>query len=232
MKRIMALMIVASLVLAGGFSSICAGSIEEVVWNAYGAQGIQLPDGDQVPLGDNVYVVALKPGRTTANVQSDFAAGNTTAIFSTDLTIFGQGVIGDGTSTAGGYGETTDWTVDNSFNGLTEYVVAIDSTAPGTATAFGMWTATNVQSPDVPWLFPNGNAVPPGNSMGINLDDANVAVVGGVQQAWGAGANDWGYTEAATLASIPLPIPEPSTMVLVAVGLLGAIGMRRRNHRS
>ena len=209
-KTLIVAAIAASLALAG---QVFATSF--VDWAAQGTTGLQLADGTALPIGVNVYLVALQTGRTEADVVTDFGTSIAT-VFSADLKIYATTTVGINTSTAGTFAAPTASSTDTSFDGRQIYYVAIDTAAPGTATQIGMWRGDSTA-----WKFPGVTAAPPSNQTATDMDDANTSVLGSLVTA---GQNDWGYSRAGQLVLVP----EPSTTVLVAIGLLGAIVLAHR----
>jgi hypothetical protein len=158
---------------------------------------LQLANGAALPISNKVYLVALQPGRTEANVIADFATSVAT-VFGGDLRIYATGMIGDGTDTEGVFSESNTST-DNSFVGLQMYYVAINSDNPSTASQMGMWTAES----DPDWVFPDVDATPPGNYRLTGLEEANHSVVGSLVAA--TPGNPWGYDTAAQLSPVSSP---------------------------
>jgi hypothetical protein len=190
-------------------------AVSFVDWAAQGERGLQLADGTALPIGASVYLVGLQTGRTEADVVTDFGTSIAT-VFSADLKIYATTTVGLNTLTAGTFAAPTASSSDASFDGLQIYYVAIETALPTTAQQIGMWKIDSAA-----WKFPGVTAAPPSNQTATDLNDANSSVLGSLVSA---GQNDWGYSTAGQLALIP----EPSTILLVGFGLLGAVGLARR----
>ena len=100
------------------------------------------------------------------------------------------------------------------------------------ATELGVFTGDGTDVAN--WTYPANMALPslitPGldNAMAlVGHTHAGVMMGNTFDDSW----NQWGAPYVGMELADIVPIPEPSTMVLVGLGLLGAVGLRRR-HRS
>jgi len=170
---------------------------------------VGLPDGDLVEIG----IFSSVP-----------ANGSTAAQVAGALTVFGSGTIGEGTG--GGSGDAGTFAITSTapvagFAGSHIYVVAFNAATSGAATAVGVFTSTMGT-----WTFPAADS----GSTTIDMDDVAPS---GVVDGAGYGVNTFnsawqgGLVNALELTTVP----EPSSIALVVLGLVGGIGMIRR-HRS
>jgi len=124
------------------------------------------------------------------------------------------------------YGETTIQTIlgrhgsfagvssqsDTSFTGKPIYLWITDTNLAGSVTEYGVFTSTLGN-----WVFPDPNALSPGNSQSVDTSQVDGFAFGG-QVA--------GTPGSLQLANV---VPEPSTFSLLAVGLVvGRFWLRRR----
>jgi len=190
--------------------------------NDWNNANTQLANGDLLELGT---WGATQPTLTTANIQANLISFN----------VFGTGTIDEGAST---FGLSSGATASPTFTG--NQIVIIAWNQAGTTVVPGvtevsvfyenMADASNWkmladaagahQAVDVGDLFVNGG----NGDSGITLAGATV-LWGGTQYD---APTDISLIDTALVAEA---VPEPSSIVLVVLGLLGGIGMIRR-HRS
>lgn len=198
-------------------SSVFADSI--VNWSAGSTTGLQLGDGSNLalPQGDWIALVTLNTGVSESDIQTAFNAGNLTTVIS-DLKIYGTSTVGTGAGVDGAF-STQSSSSDNSFFGLQIYIAAANTSNPASATQFGLWTTSQ-------WTFPDATAIGGANTTSIDLESANHAALGVLTSASTDLKQKTGFNLAAQLEL--LPVPEPSSFVLAALGILGAAGLIRR----
>jgi hypothetical protein len=137
---------------------------------------------------------------------------NSGAVSTLDITGTGQlGRLG-GSATDNNTGATKA----DFFGGKQLYVWAFNANTIGAATEMGIFEATTAT---VPWIFPT-NAGGLGDTLllSTSASGATIAAVGGVGSISGSQLR----TEAFGV------IPEPSRIMLLAFGMIGLIGRRRR----
>jgi hypothetical protein len=172
--------------------------------------GIRIPDGTGL--------ILLIADTSVNGFQINLTLGSSLTVGSSlgaDDQILGKWAVGAGGFGAGTF-EVGNATFDlaGSFNagdplGLYWFPNLTTSSANLTAGTFGVFTGGSG------WVTPSdGSTV----SLSFFTADATELDFGGP------------YLASRGVASLPLPVPEPSTMLLVGVGLLGAICLRR--HRS
>jgi len=137
------------------------------------------------------------------------------------FTLFAEGGVGDGAGDAAGFWAISSIGLANpSFVGKPIYLWVFNTSTLGSATEHGIFSATPAS-----WVFPDDLALPPSDSTAIELAQVDQFVVGSVGPTLNFG------TDAAPVfvATYRLSaIPEPTTALLVGMGLVGALAARRR----
>jgi hypothetical protein len=212
-------------VVAGAFAvGMTLSSYADITvnWGSQDATPFDTLTGLALPVGDLILVgFATSPGSGLSTLSG---TANLAAI---GFTQFGLGHIGDGILPAG-FGGVSSSGPDTSFSHLQIFIVAFDATTAAGATQMGVWSVDFASNPN--WKFPATADVP--NSTSIDLDDI-LAIPGGSLSALANGAHIWygtgpGAADNGGLRLAIINVPEPSTYVLVATGLLGMIGLIRR----
>ena len=192
-----------------------------VNWSANGGTAIALNDGlTGVPEGDAVYLGIFKNNLSNAAITALWT-GNANA--ATDIlnnfNIFLQDVMGDNGVGVGGFGANN--TISPGLNFFTSnmfLIVVNNATGPGGVSQIGVWNGN--------MAFPASDGAAAGSIDADNLLLANTLVGNYISGGW-QGPTDWFSTGANELVLANI-VPEPSTYMLVAMGLLGAWGLRRR----
>jgi len=145
------------------------------------------------------------------------------------FTAFGTGHIGDGLLPAGFAGESTSGD-DTGFAHQQIYLVAFNASTAAAATQIGVWSVdfTSANPNAAAWRFAASTDFP--NTTTIDLEDLTSSPGTG-NAPLASGAHIWLGT--GTTADVNgnfrlTGIPEPSTYALVATGLVGLLGLRRR----
>jgi len=224
MKFIKCSAVVATAAAVFGLSSARAMTVS---WAAATDQGISttgnlngLPAGDLVEIGDfggaaNSTIAALSNSPTA--VQAAF-------------TEYATGFIGDGESGAPGtFTEAGSGRTGLGFFSQQIYMVAFNAATAGAATAVGVFegppgAAASGNSDGDPWTFPANDI----GSIGIDAGDVSAAgVIIGQYVVNGIDSASLNESPANSLDLI-VTVPEPSSIALVVMGLLGGIGLIRR----
>jgi len=146
-----------------------------------------------------------------------------------NFTVFSSTITGSG-PLAGSYagGSTAD---AGAFSHAQIYLVVFNqataNVVPGTTQ---LAIADVAFASDPAWKFPANADIP--NTTAFDLDELfNGGTVGtlgtGATVYWGSTGTDGGSYN--LLQTVVVPVPEPSTYVLVGTGLLGLLGLRRRS---
>lgn len=149
-----------------------------------------------------------------------------------NLANFTPWVAGSGfTGGAGGdfnIGGTADDTTPQNVKNQQIYLVAFNNASGVGYTELGVYYVNKASKPA--WAFPD-SANFPNDTTAIDIQDL-LATPDGVSTALGTGAHIvWGSSAVLgdTYNQIRLAVvPEPSTVILVGLGLLGLVGLRRR----
>jgi hypothetical protein len=204
-----------------------------VAWgNASGATAITLNGGTVgVPDGDIVELGIFKNGISDANISLLASPAAIQAAFN----VWGTGFMGDNTGSptpVGAFGETTTSPGAGLFTS-NAYMIVFNVTSVGGISGASQWGVFKGPNTGAnPWLFPASDGASPPT---FNADDMTAASV--LIGSYGAGTysdstlnggTGWYGDGANALELHSSVVPEPSTYVLVGMGLLGALRLRRR----
>lgn len=187
---------------------------------------LQLANGTPMPQFTGLLQIGYFSSLSEATIKTDFAAGNTSAIIG-DFTVFashpGNGTSG-GANVGSGYWTYADTNVTPSFAGKTIYLMAFDTGAGSTVplvNQMGIFTGIHSTNPvfSSAWVFPSDNPTP--GSTSIDLADADTSA--GVIVGSASGSPNLSTYKLATI-----PVPEPSTLMFVAMAALTTVAVRKR----
>lgn len=211
-KGIKALVVVAAAI---GISASSYAAAITVNWAAFAATGVSLegagisavPTGDLVEIG--YFTIAPTPG--SSSLANFVPFGSTTTFGVGGFDGFWQG-----------HASSAD---EVPFSGQQIYIVAFNAATAGAATQEGIFTSSLGT-----WKFPS--STPPATT-GIELQDLVVNPTGPTPTLAGTASILFGsgpFTDGAGSAYLKLQtiVPEPSTVALVGLGMLGMIGFIRR----
>jgi hypothetical protein len=198
-------------------------------------------DTDIVTLG--TYIDAVKTAGTAAG---DYTTGNG-VVFHTHATsgAFSDGTIavsGDGPNTNSGIGtaSTTDAAYNAALTGILYFYTGDSNNPPvGTATFSGLTLGHNyrIQVWNTSGASGWGNTTYTGSTPSDSISFANDFAIGtftatGSTASFSISGNGgFPMISAISLYSVPL-VPEPSTYVLIGLGLLALVGFRRLRQRN
>jgi len=196
------------------------------------SNGQMLPSGDLVELGQfsisDANLSALANGGTFT--PATFATLNSDFVPLTGGTSSGTA----GSATVSGYAGAMDVTFtgnNSAFAGGPMYLLVYNAATAGAATQVGVFRGPGTAGSGG-WSFPSSMAT---GSSGSDLDTANVSPLIGTYTANSAVDNGWndnvgnGYPNVNTFnLDRVVSVPEPSSIALVVMGLLGGFGLIRR----
>ena len=223
-----------------GQVSVGLSAMDHSYWTISEGTG-WLPDGSEVQVGDfpgltpaQVSTLAGMTGPTNDEHITQAQANALLAAFQT-LNIVSVGYTGDGNLGYANQGMISDTYGGNNANFANDnvYVLVTRSGEEGEPTEVGeIGVFTGSGTDNANWKYPANMAVLGNITPG--MDDA-MAVVGGkgtttMDNLFDDNWNEWGAPyNTLELADI-IAVPEPSTLVLVGLGVLGMLGIRRRSH--
>jgi hypothetical protein len=189
-----------------------------VNWGAADVTGISLAGGNTpLPAGDLLEVGTFN-GPMVGSSLANFL-------------VFGTAVSAGGASIPGFWNATTI-ADEGTFGHSNIFIVAFNNSTGINPGQQGVWTAVG----NTAWVFPKASDIP--SLTGIDLEDAVTApgtagaTIKPGSQVFGGGigfvASDPNDVNTSTSWLRLAVVPEPSTYVLVATGLLGLLGLRRR----
>ncbi|HUJ08931.1 MAG TPA: PEP-CTERM sorting domain-containing protein [Verrucomicrobiae bacterium] len=209
--------LIVGLVVTGVVPSSQAANID-VTWGANYSTCVSLADGTTpVPLGNRVEVGTFTMGPTVGSPSLD------------NFVVFAEGAVGDGTGYAG------SWEIESVYSESTiaheqAYIVVFDNPAGvvGAGHQLGIYAMDMAYAAN--WMFPAGTDI--SSSTTIDLQDMvndpgtpGATLKPGAEIIYGGGP----VFETDGCTSFQLQtIPEPTSITLVGLGLLGALGFARR----
>ncbi len=224
MKR-QSIVVVAAMAIGLAFATATQAST--IGWSAIGA-GVSLPDGTTaVPYGD-VVEMGYFTGLTDLAIAGDTTTAGT-LVLQGAFTALASGNEGDGGDVGfgGNFGEATAINVLGAQSGAAGKAIYMVMFAGGTSFTTATGLAIEKDS-----AFPTSEGPPP-PSVVIDVND-----LGAAGTALDIGVNNLGESANATFGPDFLPegyitmaavnVPEPSSIVLVLLGLVGGIGLIRR----
>jgi hypothetical protein len=216
------------LTLGGLAASVHGASIVTVNVSALAYNGVSLADGSLLPQGDLIRVGYF-------NLTDDLIQANNTpaglSFLDANFVQFGTAVSGQGVGSPGYFSNSlTGFTGTSGLIGKQIYLWVLDSPTLASATQEGVFYLTG----NTNWLFPDDSSANPlpanaevadltGNS-NVSLPNAHV-VLGTFP---GGDGNPAFFPGSKTFNLTPV-VPEPSSIVLLAVGAVGLFQRRRRN---
>ncbi len=215
MKPFRVACVMALVVLLG--SGLRVGAVE-VQWSAVYTRFLSVQDGT-TPL-EQGNLLELAVATNLANVAADAHLG--ASVLNSDFKVWATGYVGDGTAIEGSFAISTI-TSGAGVYGQQIYLLAFNSAALWAGTGPALATANQVGVFTNPnWIFPAAE----GSSVEmIDLwDTGTTAVVGQLFTGTISDPNLNGPGQDAAA----LVVPEPATVALAALGLLGIAGLRKK----
>jgi len=216
--------IAVGLLAVGTVASSYAGNIT-VNWGANDVTGISLAGGTTpVPAGDLVEVGWFSSAPT---VGSASLAG---------FTPIATAHVGD--NSIPGFWGVSSFTNEPAVAHQQIYIVAFNATTALLATQEGIWDANDGSQSN--WKFPASTDIPNSTTLDLenilqNFTGPNPSLANGGQTVFGGAvrfvasdANDAGANTSWMPLQNIVAVPEPSSLVLVALGMLGGLGVIRR----
>lgn len=227
------------------FTAVAAAIVCVASARVYAAASIQLAaddttyfglaNGNALPAGSAVYmgqfsisdaaISALAPGNTLTPASYAALVSAFIPLTVTPRNTIGTGALGDaGAITASYVGTNT------TFQGGPIYLMVVNTSTTAGATQAGVFRG------DSAWTYPANMA---SGAIQIDTDNALTSpLIGTYAASLNAAAKGYTYdadsgNSFGTISAIQLDtiVPEPSTYVLVGTGLLGLLGLRRRNSK-
>jgi hypothetical protein len=188
-------------------------------WSANTPVVLALEDqATAVPQGCLIEIGTVAPANLSAIINAAYVNKSPSQVEGLFVP-FTTGLVGDGWGMDGLF-TRTDGVSAPGLTGKQVYILAFDAATAAGAGEVGLFAVTN----NANWLFPADDDLGTGS---VDLGDAGlVALIGSLGAGTIASPTDLLGLDAAALYTIP----EPSTLMLVGLGLFGAVGLMRRHH--
>ncbi len=222
MKRIKLLIVAGTLAL-----TLSAGQASQVTWGAYTSNGVGDASGTPLPIGDIILL-----GHFNLTDAQIAANGNNEAFLMANFVQYASAFVGDGAPAGPNPADNLGYWLANSNNSSNSlsiqntqmYYWVFNASTTQAASQYGIFTNPTAAS----WKFPDDNAVPPTTI--TDLSDVQHTSQGILWGGYGTGTSKDAVSPLFNLKAFAA-VPEPSTLALLTVGLLGGAAAVRKARR-